>query len=100
MIVCKQIGIVLGWCLMAVGESIPEVSPWAQLGAAGILAGILVFVLRDNATARRERAEERAQERAVLTAIHDRWHADSEKLNQTLREMTAHCATVQTRHKE
>ena len=100
MLVIKEAGVALGWCLMAVGEAMPEVSPWAQLGAAGILAGILVFVLRDNAAARRERAEERAQERAVLTTIHDRWHADSEKLNQTLRDMMAHCATAQTRRKE
>ncbi|NLE62139.1 MAG: hypothetical protein GX616_27595 [Planctomycetes bacterium] len=98
--ILKQCGIMLGYLLLAAGDTVPKVAPWAQLGAAGLLATILIFVIRDNAVARKERCEEREAERQVLNTIHNRLHDDSEKLNETLRDMMTHCATVhqQQRH--
>lgn len=87
---------VVGTLLLAAGEALPEIQPYASLGAAGILTAILMIVLRDAAKAREERIQERREERAILTAIHDRLHADSDKLNETLREMTAHCTRQQS----
>lgn len=90
---------VAGTLLLTAGEALPDIQPYASLGAAGILTAILIIVLRDAAKAREERIQERREERTVLTTIHDRLHADSEKLNETLRAMTAHCAQKQAEHK-
>lgn len=79
------------------GDSLPNIAPFAAAGAAGLLTFVLVLVIRDNATARKERAKERDKERAILTAIHDRLHEDSRALNATLLEFGANCALAQER---
>ena len=61
-------------------------------GAAGVLSAVLYMVIRDAAAARQERLQERREERQVLTEMHNRLQGDSERLNETLRDLIAHCA--------
>ncbi len=82
----------IGTMMAVLADIMPETNPWTTLGAAGVLATVLVVVIRDAAVARKERVQERKEEREVTTKMHDRLHGDSERLNETLRDLIAHCA--------
>ena len=82
----------IGTMMAVLADVVPETNPWATLGAAGILATVLFVVVADAAKARKERVQERKEEREALTQMHNRLHSDSERLNETLRDLIAHCA--------
>lgn len=62
--------------------------PASNLSAVGILGWISYQMLQELKQHRQERE-------TTIKAVFDRQHDDSEKLNETLRTMTAQCATTQ-----
>ncbi len=78
--------------MAVLADIVPKTNPWTTLGAAGVLSGVLYVVIRDAAQARKERVQERKEEREALTQMHNRLHSDSDRLNETLRDLIAHCA--------
>jgi len=86
----------LGVGLLAVGETItpllPELGTLTNLGAVGVLAWVAF-------TQRQELRDLRIKHSEVIDALCSRWdaweqmrHADSNRLDETLRQMTAHCS--------
>ena len=85
-----NIGIPIGFTMLAVGDAITPAAPalgtLTQFGAVGVLAWV---------------AWTQRQELQAFRKKLDCWenvrHTDSDKLNDTLRDMTADCAAVNAR---
>ena len=98
-----KLGLLVTCALYAVGDAVPEsipgLVPSLQFGALGVLAWT-VWVQQS------ELRELRKKHGEVIDKLCDRWnawetilHGDSEKLDGTLRMMTANCAAVQAQLK-
>ena len=96
-----KLAIVISWVMLAVGDVVTPLAPGlgdvTQLGALGVLAWVAF-------TQRKELSELRARHNDVIDTLCDRWdgwekirHADSDKLDTTLREMVSHCAATRER---
>jgi len=96
-----KIGLFATYLLYAVGDAVPKTLPGlgslTQMGALGVLAWTVW-------TQQTELREMRRIHSDVIEKLCERWdaweqirHNDSEKLDGTLREMTANCAAVQSR---
>jgi hypothetical protein len=82
--------------VIAAGDIAEVASPWAGIilkyGALGVLTWVVVSL-------NRERIRDRESHGSIIDRLCDRWdkaeetrHDDSERLNDTLRSMTQHCA--------
>lgn len=91
MIRTAGLGIVAGIGLLFFGQASPE--PTVELignwGAVGVL-GFLAFWLCTKTL-----PQQGTDFRSAVKEIADRQHEDSRNINETLRAMTVHCATVQ-----
>jgi len=95
-------GLLFAVALYAAGEIAqplaPEIAPWAQLGAVGVLgwvAAVLVGELRA--------AKQREEHAAALENLMTRWdtweqtrHDDAVAMQETLRQMVATCAAARS----
>lgn len=93
----------VGWGLLAAGEAItpvlPEIGSITQMGALGVLSWVAW-------TQRTEIQKLRDEHKEVIDTLCERWngwektrHDDSTKLNDTLQNMTRHCAETQAKQK-
>ncbi len=88
-----QIGIPAGFTMLAVGEVMQPVAPvlgtLTQYGALGVLAWV-AWTQREELKAFRKKLDYWENVR----------HTDSDKLNDTLRENIAHCASTNARKRD
>ena len=91
-----QNAMLVGVGLLALGETItpilPELGTLTNLGAVGVLAWVAF-------TQRQELRDLREKHANVIDTLCSRWdaweqlrHSDSNRLDETLRQMVAHCA--------
>jgi hypothetical protein len=75
--------------LLGVGDALPDMGPLSSLsslGGVGVLAWVSWMQFQELRELRTERKE-------TMASLFDRVHADGERLNETLRAMTAQCAS-------
>lgn len=82
-----------------VSDLAPQIGPWAQLGAVGILGWVASALLGELRAARADSAKQREEQAANLERMLGRWdawedrrHEDAAALQDTLRKITANCA--------
>lgn len=80
-------------CGTAIAQAAPDIGPWAQLGAVGVMGVAFIYLLtvalpklQANFTDTLDRMTER----------HDKWevqrHTDSERFHDAIRALTENCA--------
>ena len=100
----------MSWLLMATGEAATVTqassiaSTVANLGALGVLSVVAYFLFQDTRTQRAEGAATRAENTKIMNMLCERWndwekirHDDSNKLDETLRTITANCSATQAK---
>jgi hypothetical protein len=98
-------GLLLAVALYAAGEIAqplaPEIAPWAQLGAVGVLGWVATVLVGELRAARSDNAKQREEHAAALENLMTRWdtweqtrHDDALAMQETLRHMVATCTAA------
>jgi hypothetical protein len=104
-------GLLLAVALYAAGDVAqplaPEIAPYAQLGAVGVLGWIAAVLVGELRAARADSAKQREEHAAALEHLMTRWdaweqtrHDDALAMQDTLRQMAATCAAGHKRSQE
>ncbi len=103
-------GFIVSWVLFATGEVIPSTTQVGNiatvatnLGALGVLSVVAYFLFRELQSQRKESIRQRDENTKIMNVLCERWnewekirHEDSNKLDETLRDMTANCSAIQS----
>jgi hypothetical protein len=69
-----------------------ELGPWAQLGTAGVLSGVVWLLIGELRASRADAATQRTEFNAAFKGASDRWHEEADQDRAVMMKMVQTCS--------